>query len=267
MPVSSLSYGSAEAGRVPAAWRRRLVAELRAAARACALTLAYQPRVRLADDSPAGAEALLRWPHPSRGLIPPSVFIPMAEESDLILELGGFALRQATAEAARWPGLCGKVSVNVSARQLQRGKLLQQVEQALEESGLPPERLELELTESLLVEGTAEAIATLTRLRDMGIGLALDDFGTGYACLTLLKRLPLSVLKVDRGFVAGLPGDAGDLAIVRALRDLTRALGLTMVAEGVETEAQRAMLTDLGCDEGQGYLFGRPGDAAAMRLS
>ena len=247
------------------ALRRRLALELRGALAAGSLALHYQPRVTLPDGRACGAEALLRWHHPKRGNIPPGLFIPIAEGSELISDIGGWVLRQATQEAAGWAQSPAVVSVNVSARQLRGGLLLRQVAQALEESGLPPERLELELTESMLVDGSADTLLTLAAIRDLGVGLALDDFGTGYASLAVLKRLPLSTIKLDRAFVRDLPHDAEDSAIVRAVQSIASALKLEVVAEGVETEDQRAFLSGIGCEEAQGYLFGRPAAAEQLR--
>ena len=155
--------------------------------------------------------------------------------------------------------------MNVSARQLQDGVLLAQVAQALHHSGLSPDRLELELTESLLVDAGEETFFTLSALRDLGVGLALDDFGTGFASLAMLKRLPLTVMKLDRSLVREVPHDREDTAIVRAVADTGRALGLTVVAEGIETEAQRDFLAGIGCDQGQGFLFSRPVAPARLR--
>jgi EAL domain-containing protein (putative c-di-GMP-specific phosphodiesterase class I) len=219
----------------------------------------YQPRVTLATGTVTGAEALLRWPHRRRGMVAPNVFIPVAEQSDLIVALGGQVLDTACRDAMRWRAGSGRrpvvVSVNVSARQLAGSALLGQVAHALEASGLPPERLELELTESALAGSDEDTLLLLSAIRDLGVGLALDDFGTGYASLSMLKRFPLTVLKLDRSLVRDLPQDRDDAAICRAAVETGHALGLTLVAEGVETEVQRAFLSALGCDEGQGWLF------------
>ena len=262
---------SLAAGQLSRALRRKLSLDLREALETDKLTLHYQPRVTLDDGRACGAEALLRWNHPKRGSIPPGLFIPIAEASDLITDIGGWVLCQATREAAGWlqnPALkqvSAVVSVNVSARQLRAGVLLDQVARALDESGLPPERLELELTESMLVDGSTDTLLTLAAIRDLGVGLALDDFGTGYASLSVLKRLPLNTIKLDRAFIRDLPHDAEDTAIVRAVQQIASALKLEVVAEGVETEDQRAFLTGIGCEEAQGYLFGRPASAEHMR--
>jgi EAL domain-containing protein (putative c-di-GMP-specific phosphodiesterase class I) len=219
----------------------------------------YQPRITLSTGAVCSAEALLRWPNPRRGMVPPNVFIPIAEESDLIVALGGYVLDIACRDAAGWPktaaGEIVNVSVNVSARQLEGGALLDQLAHALDATGLAPERLELELTESMLIDGSVETLLMLSAIRDLGVGLALDDFGTGYASLSVLKRLPITVMKLDRSLVRDLPHNREDAAICRAVIETGHALGLTVVAEGIETEAQRSFLAGIGCDEGQGWLF------------
>jgi EAL domain-containing protein (putative c-di-GMP-specific phosphodiesterase class I) len=231
--------------------------DLEQATRDESFVLYYQPRLSLATGLTVGAEALIRWPHRKRGLVSPAAFIPLAESTGQITAIGGWVLRNACASAQTWP-LKWSVSVNVSARQLSEGALLQQVAVALDESGLSPDRLELELTESMLVDVTVDTLLTLSAIRDLGVGIALDDFGTGFASLAMLKRLPLTVMKLDRSLVRDLPGDREDAAIVRAVVQTGHALGLSVVAEGIETEQQRAYLSGIGCDEGQGYLFSHP---------
>ena len=245
--------------------RRQLTTDLRGAVGRGEMRVHYQPRVSLADGSIAGAEALLRWHHPRHGAVPPISFIPLAEASGSILRLGGWVLREATREAAAWPASAGTVSVNVSARQVECGLLPSQVAAALAASGLPAARLELELTESLSLGETPETLRMLAALREQGIGLALDDFGTGYGSLSRLRRLPFTALKLDRSFVGNLPEDREDAAILRAIRDLATAMDLRLVAEGVEQEAQRRFLAGLGCEEGQGWLFGRPVPPEVLR--
>ena len=237
--------------------RRRLRRDLEAALAQQGFVLHYQPRLSLGTGAMLGAEALIRWNHPRQGLVSPAQFIPLAEESGLITEIGGWVLTQACTEAARWPGTTF-VSVNVSARQLQDGALLRQVAQALMESDLLPERLEIELTETMLVDASLDTILTLSAIRDLGVGIALDDFGTGFASLSGLKRLPLTAMKLDRSMVRTLPEDREDSAIARAIIQTGHALGLQVVAEGIETEAQRGFLAGCGCNEGQGFLFSRP---------
>ncbi|MGI4795200.1 MAG: putative bifunctional diguanylate cyclase/phosphodiesterase [Janthinobacterium lividum] len=237
--------------------RPELRDELRHALAREQLTVAFQPRVCLTTRRVVGAEALARWPHRRLGMIAPRNFIPVAEQSGLINVLGGWVLRAACCEAARWPdGLC--ISVNVSARQLADGVVRDQVRDALEESGLAPERLEIELTESMLVDASIETLLTLSSIRDLGVGVALDDFGTGYAGLATIKRLPLTALKLDRMFVRGVLRRNEDTAIARAVISFGIALGLSMVAEGIEWEAQCRFLNALGCHQGQSFLLGRP---------
>ena len=258
--------------------RRRLERDLRDAVKRQAFQLQFQPRLELASGDITGAEALIRWPHRRRGMVQPTNFIPLAERRGLIVDIGGWVLRAACREAAGWgmadptapsacvPSACAPVlSVNVSARQISDGVLLRQVAVALETSGLSPERLELELTESMLLDIDIDALLGLSALRDLGVGLALDDFGTGYASLAMLRRLPLTVLKLDRSLVQSLPHSREDAAIVRAVVETGHALGLRLVAEGIETEPQRDFLAEIGCDEGQGYLLGRPVPPAQLR--
>jgi EAL domain-containing protein (putative c-di-GMP-specific phosphodiesterase class I) len=239
-----------------------LEADLRRAIERDTISLQYQPRVALGTGEVRGAEALLRWSDRRRGLISPAHFLPIAERSTLIVDLGGWALLRACADAAKWPGL--RVSVNASARQLTDGQLLDQVASALDESGLPPERLEVELAESLLIEVDTETFLMLSAIRDLGVGLALDDFGTDYASLTALKRLPLTAVNLDRSLIRELPDAHDDAVVVRAAVEAGCALGLRVVAEGVETEEQRAFLSAIGCEEGQGYLFGQPAPIATL---
>ncbi|MBC7801563.1 MAG: EAL domain-containing protein [Gemmatimonadaceae bacterium] len=236
--------------------RRRLERELRLATAAGTFLLHYQPRLSLGTGRIEANEALIRWPDRKRGLIPPNTFIPVAERSDLINLIGAWVLLEACSEAAGWGP--HRLSVNVSARQLQSGVLPVQLAIALDQSGLPPDRLELELTESMLVDSSYDTLLALSAIRDLGVGLALDDFGTGFASLSMLKRLPLTVMKLDRSLVRELPTNREDAAIVRAVVGTGHAMRLTVVAEGIETEAQRAFLSGIGCDEGQGYLFSHP---------
>lgn len=243
---------------------RRTERDLAAAVRDGGFLLHFQRRVRLADRRMLGAEALIRWPHRKRGLVAPAGFIPLAERSGHIARIGGWVLQAACAEASGWP-TPWTVSVNVSMRQIADGSLLAQLGAVLEQTALPPERLELELTESLLLDTDLDTLLTLSAIRDLGVGVALDDFGVGHAGLSLLKRLPLTAMKLDRSLLRDLPGDAEDATIARAVIATGRVLGLTVVAEGVETAEQCAFLIDAGCDDGQGFWFGRPGPAGALR--
>ena len=260
LPARQGRYRLSPDNRAEAARRRRLMRDLEAATASSGFVLHYQPRLALEQGAIIGAEALIRWPHPKLGMIPPSDFIPLAEQGGQITAIGGWVLRQACLAARDWSHHPHpwSVSVNVSARQLSDGALLGQVADALDQSGLQPDRLEIELTESLLVDMSMETLLTLSAIRDLGVGIALDDFGTGFASLGMLKRLPLTVMKLDRSLVRDLPHDREDAAIVRAIIQTGHALGLSVVAEGIETEAQRAFLSGSGCDEGQGYLFSHP---------
>ena len=228
------------------------------------LTLYYQPRVCLATRRILSAEALARWPHRKRGMVPPSAFIAAAERFGQIIQLGGWALSTACMEALRWPAPTA-VSVNVSVCQLADGLLLRQVRTALEESALPPERLEIELTESMLVDAGVETLLTLSAVRDLGVSIALDDFGTGYASLAALKRLPLTAMKIDRSLTRGVPRSREDTEIVRAVAATGRALGLSIIVEGIESEQQSRFFTSLGCHEGQSFYFGHPMPAERFR--
>lgn len=253
--------------RAEAQERRRLEQELRQAAVSGGFVLHYQPRLCLRTGRITAAEALLRWPHRKRGAVPPAVFIPVAERTTLINVIGEWVLRTGCLEALSWPAATPAadaepaetgapvLAVNVSGRQIAGGVLLGQIAGALLESGLPPERLELDLTEEVLGSLSTDGLFALSALRDLGVGLALDDFGSFHASLQLLCRLPLTVLKLERSLIRSLPHDQEDAAIVRAASDIGRTLGMRIVAMGVETTAQRDFLADIGCAEGQGFLF------------
>ena len=225
------------------------------------LSLAYQPKVSLESGRMFGVEALLRWKHPQRGMVSPCQFIPLAEENGLIIQIGEWALREACRQARVWqdaglPPLV--VSVNVSARQFDDPRLVDRVAAALEWSGLSPQWLELEVTESMIMRDTAQSVAKMRQLKAMGIALAIDDFGTGYSSLAALKSFPISRLKIDQSFVRDLVGNPDDQAITCAIISLSHQLDMRVIAEGVETEQQRSFLKQHGCDEVQGYLFSRP---------
>ena len=246
-----------------AAIRERLALEsgLRRAVDNGEFVLYFQPEVILPSRAIVGAEALVRWQHPERGLLPPDLFIPLAEDTRLIVPMGEWILREACTQAARFPsGAEGAwfVAVNLSARQFQRGNLVGTVEAALASSGLPANRLELEITESVAMGDIQEVIATLRRLREMGVRVVLDDFGTGHSSLATLKNLPLDAIKIDRAFVAEIPGSAADASLVMAILEMARGLSLRVIAEGVETEEQLAFLMANGCRQAQGFLFGPP---------
>ena len=231
-------------------------------------TLHYQPQIRLDDGTVCGAEALIRWNDPQRGPVAPGEFIPVAEASGFIVPIGDWVLETAVRQAAAWraQGRPWIVSVNVSALQFQQPGFVDRVAAVLDEAGLPARWLELELTESILIHGAEDALRRLHALARIGVHLAIDDFGTGYSSLGYLKRLPISRLKIDRSFVQGLPEDASDAGIVRAIVQMSAALRLTVVAEGVETEAQRDFLSECGCAAFQGFLVSpavEPDDFAA----
>jgi diguanylate cyclase (GGDEF)-like protein/PAS domain S-box-containing protein len=216
--------------------------------------LHYQPLVNLRSNEVAGCEALLRWRHPERGMVSPAEFIPVAEDTGLITELGDWVLRTACMEAANWPANI-RVAVNVSPVQLKCETLALKIAGALAASGLDPRRLELEITEAVLIRDDEAALSLLHQLRSIGVRIALDDFGTGYSSLSYLKRFPFDKIKIDRCFVADIADESGAPVIVQAVVNIAAASNMTTVAEGVETEAQREMLRNLGCTEMQGYLF------------
>jgi diguanylate cyclase (GGDEF)-like protein len=240
--------------------------ELAAAVRNDEFRVAYQPLIDMRSGRPIGAEALVRWEHPTLGLRTPDEFIPLAEETGLITEIGVIVLRDACRQAARWvrsiePEDELLVTVNLSARQLQHDGLVDEVRAALSESGLDPNRLVLEITETMLMHDRESAAGTLWALKDLGVRIAIDDFGTGYSSLAYLRRFPIDMLKVAREFVDGLGRDDHDDAITRAIVDLAGTLGLLTIAEGIETTQQQEHVAALGCDLAQGYLFSRPVDA------
>jgi EAL domain-containing protein (putative c-di-GMP-specific phosphodiesterase class I) len=207
-----------------------------------------------------GVEALLRWTHPTRGPIPPSVFIPLAEQSGLMSQLGEIVLRRALSDGARWPAL--SVAVNLSPLQIRDRWLVDLVAAIMAETGIAPSRVVLEVTEGVLIDNPQEAQARLEALRGLGVSLALDDFGTGYSSLNYLQKFPFDRLKIDRAFVASLGSSGNTGAIIQSIVTLGHALGMKVLAEGVETDEQRVLLRLAGCDEMQGYLFARPGPAA-----
>ena len=241
--------------------RRRLELDLRLALRRGEFTLHYQPIVEAASGSVVAYEALVRWFHPVRGLVSPSEFIPLAEETGLIVPLGEWVLRAATHDICRFPSQA-RVAVNVSAVQMRHASLTQTVQAALRASGLAAGRLELEITESVLLDGGERVHDVLSNLRDLGVHVALDDFGTGYSSLSYLRRFPFDRIKIDRTFIAGLD-DPGTAAIVQAIIDLGIRLGMAVTAEGIETAEQLAAVRAMGCTQAQGYLLGRPQPLAA----
>ncbi len=244
--------------------RRGLEQDLRDAFAAGALAVHYQPILGARSGALTGFEALLRWCHPERGVIAPAAFVPLAEETGLIGPIGEWVLQQACAEAARWPGNL-RVAVNLSPLQVRDRRLVPLVARVLAEAGLAPERLELEITETVLLVENAANLATLHRLRALGVRIALDDFGTGYSSLSYLRAFPFDRIKIDRSFVGEMESNPQSAAIVRAIIDLGTSLGIATTAEGIETETQRDRLRATACDEVQGYLFGRPMPVGEVR--
>jgi len=243
--------------------RERLVleADLRHALQNHELRLYYQPQINLASGQVVGIEALVRWQHPQRGVVSPAEFIPLAETSGLIVELGEWVLKAACRQIKGWADqrLTGAhTSVNVSAVQLSRSNLLEAVQHALQESGIPPDMLELEITESFMMADLPGAMKTLAEIRKLGVRLAIDDFGTGYSSLSHLQQLNVDKLKIDISFIRDMTSNSGKAAIVQAIIALGHGLGLHIVAEGVEEEGQAHYLRDLQCDSLQGYLVSKP---------
>jgi diguanylate cyclase (GGDEF)-like protein/PAS domain S-box-containing protein len=227
------------------------------------LMLHYQPVVEIAGVTTVGVEALIRWHHPDQGLVAPYRFIPVAEESGLIIPIGAWVLEQACHQLRDWhhrdhTGPQGSVEVNLSARQIDDARIVRTVEEILTRTGLPAEYLTLEITESALMEDPTAALGILGALKEIGVQLAIDDFGTGYSSLSYLQRFPLDILKIDQSFVETLGSESGGDEIVSAVIDLAHALGLKVVAEGVESTSQLQILRSLGCDLAQGFLFSRP---------
>jgi diguanylate cyclase (GGDEF)-like protein len=260
-----------EGMRLRVVGRLRQERALRRALQRDELRLHYQPVVSLPDLGVTGVEALVRWEHPERGLLAPAEFVPLAEETGLILELGDWVLAEACRQAAAWTGVLGEdrtleVAVNLSTKQLSQADLAKRVAALLERYGLPPAQVALclEITESLMLEDPMVTGGLLGDLARVGVRLAIDDFGTGYSSLAYLRRFPVHTLKVDRSFVSGLGLDADSRAVVAAIIELAHALGLEVVAEGVEEQVQLQALVELGCDRAQGFLFAHPAPPEAL---
>ncbi|GGF36254.1 bifunctional diguanylate cyclase/phosphodiesterase [Aliidongia dinghuensis] len=237
--------------------RRLLERDLRQALAEGQLEVHYQPLVECNSEALLGFEALVRWRHPERGQVPPSEFIPVAEESGLIIQLGEWVMRTACREAAKWPG-DQRIAINLSPVQFRHADLAHKILTIVEQTGLAPERLELEITEGVLIEDTEHTLATLSLLKSAGIRVSLDDFGTGYSSLSYLQRFPFDKIKIDRSFVWEMGRNADSMAIVRSVIALGRSLRITVIAEGVETPEQLALLQSEQCDQVQGFLLGRP---------
>jgi diguanylate cyclase (GGDEF)-like protein/PAS domain S-box-containing protein len=240
--------------------QRALQHDLRSALDHGELSLYYQPQLRILGEI-VGFEALVRWHHPQRGMVPPGTFIPLAEESGLIMAIGEWVLREACREAASWPRHL-QVAVNLSPVQFRHGDLAGLVHRILLETGLNPTRLQLEITEGVLIDDSSRAVSVLRRLKAMGVRIAMDDFGTGYSSLSYLQSFPFDLIKIDRAFISNVDGNAQSAAIVRAVIGLARGLNVPVTAEGVETEGELDFLTQEACNEAQGYLIGRPGPIA-----
>ena len=237
--------------------RRRLETELRAALRKNQLYIDYQPQFDLESGRLTGYEALVRWWHPSDGEIPPSVFLPIAEETGLIASLGEWILRTACSYATTWPADT-TLAVNLSPAQFKTQDVVGLVRKVLDETGLDPHRLELEITEGVLLQNTEAVVEVLTRIDQMGVSIAMDDFGTGYSSLSYLTRFPVSKIKIDRSFIDTLGTSPQTSAIVSSIVGLGQSLKVTITAEGVENEGQAAMLREWGCDQVQGFYYGKP---------
>jgi len=232
------------------------------------LWVAYQPKIDLTTERVVGFEALARWDHPRLGSIPPGEFIPLAEQSDLILDLGEWVLDRVCGQLAAWNRHLAEpvpVSVNVSSRQFEHGTLASRVQAALERHLVPPRLLELELTEGILLDDRPDLVMTMRELRSLGVKIAVDDFGTGYSALSYLKRFPIDVLKIDRAFIRDLQPNGGDEAISTAIISMAHSMALQVVAEGVETPEQLNVLRDLGCDAAQGFYFAHPAPPAEIQ--
>jgi EAL domain-containing protein (putative c-di-GMP-specific phosphodiesterase class I) len=248
--------------------------DLRRALERLELRVFYQPTVNIPTGDVVGFEALVRWEHPDRGLVPPAAFIPLAEETGLIMRLTQYVLHESCMQLAKWNQLDHvrqplSISVNLSAREVAEPGLVETIAGVIGQSGIDPRQLCLEITETALLADVDAALAALGRLARLGVRIALDDFGTGYSSLSYLRRLPVDVLKIDRSFVGRLGEDAKDLAVVTGMINLAHALNLSVVAEGVETEVQLAELERLGCNMAQGWLFAQaqPGPQATELLS
>jgi diguanylate cyclase (GGDEF)-like protein/PAS domain S-box-containing protein len=276
--ADSAMYRAKEAGRntvqlctdemkMRAMDRLSVESRLRTAVREQQFVLVYQPQINMITGKTVGVEALVRWNDPERGIVEPAAFIPIAEESRLIVPLGEWVLRTACRQTKEWQDRGAgpvRIAVNLSARQFQQHDLVEMVRSALEEVGLPASSLELEITETTAMQNAEVTVEVLRALRALGVGISIDDFGMGYSSLNYLRRFPLTGVKIDRAFVTDLPGNDGDAAIVSAVIGMARSLRLRVIAEGVETVEQFSFLRDIDCDEGQGYYFGRPVSAEEM---
>jgi EAL domain-containing protein (putative c-di-GMP-specific phosphodiesterase class I) len=243
--------------------RRSLEIDFRKAVAAGEFELYYQPLINLEHNAISGFEALLRWNHPVRGVVSPQAFIPLAEETGLIIPLGEWALRQACAEAAKWPTDIN-VAVNLSPLQFRNRNLVNVVVSAVAAAGIAPTRLELEITEAILLQNNEATLAILHQLRKLGVHISMDDFGTGYSSLSNLRSFPFDKIKIDQSFVRDLCKNKEAIAIIHAVSGLAASLGMTTTVEGVETKEQLELVRAEGCTEVQGYLFSKPRPAAEV---
>jgi predicted signal transduction protein with EAL and GGDEF domain len=243
--------------------RRRLELDMRQGLARREFQLHYQPQLQLEGNRLVGCEALIRWNHPERGMISPLDFIPLAEEIGLIVPIGEWVMRQACRDAMTWPTPL-TVAVNVSPAQFKSERLVEMVMSALAASGLPATRLEVEITEGVLLQENAKTLQTLHRLRELGVRVSMDDFGTGYSSLSYLRSFPFDKIKIDRSFVSDLSANRDGVAIIRAIAGLGKSLGMTTVAEGVETHDQMERIRTEGCTDVQGYLISRPVSATEL---
>jgi excisionase family DNA binding protein len=245
--------------------RMELEMDLREALEKDEFFLAYQPTINLSDMSPTGVEALIRWKHPVRGVVQPNDFIPLLEETGLIVEVGRWVLREACSQGAAWraAGYPIGMAVNVSGRQLDTDQLVIDIEEALGDSGLDPEALTIEITETTLMRNVEETTRRLTAIKALGVRIAIDDFGTGYSSLAHLQQFPVDALKIDRSFISQLQNNQEGETLIHTLVQLGKALSIETFAEGIEQQQELSLLQDEDCDNGQGFLFARPLDVAA----
>jgi EAL domain-containing protein (putative c-di-GMP-specific phosphodiesterase class I) len=243
--------------------RRQLELDMRQALARREFQLHYQPQMQLEGNRLVGCEALIRWQHPTRGMVSPLDFIPLAEEIGLIVPIGEWVMRQACRDAVTWPAPLS-VAVNVSPAQFKSERLVEMVMSALSSSGLPATRLEVEITEGVLLQQNDKTLQTLHRLRELGVRVSMDDFGTGYSSLSYLRSFPFDKIKIDRSFISDLSGKRDGEAIIRAIAGLGKSLGMTTVAEGVETADQMERIRAEGCTDVQGYLISKPVSASEV---
>jgi predicted signal transduction protein with EAL and GGDEF domain len=245
--------------------RMQLAMDLREALEREEFFLVYQPTIDLSSMAPTGLEALIRWRHPTRGVVQPDAFIPLLEETDLIADVGRWVLREACTQGAKWRSDGHRIgmAVNVSARQLDADQIVLDIEEALSHSGLDPRALTIEITETTLMRNAQDTARRLAAIKRLGVRIAIDDFGTGYSSLAHLQRFPVDALKIDRSFVSGLKHNREGETLIHTLVQLGKTLSLETFAEGIENQQELALLRDEDCDNGQGFLFARPLDVAA----